>query len=145
MCVSLVISNPAVKMLAKDKLTIPIGELVVKTENLLFYLAGFLGSQSGTDSTCSRILRLRRNTHWHKDASFDSLLSRAGLWHLGKGWIVRGTTTRRLPYGANGLFYPVDSNNVYLFMLSHNLNLYLGWFCFFAFFTNFQKHEMKLM
>ncbi len=31
-------------------------------------------------------------------ASFDSLLSRAGLGHLGKGWIVRDTTTRRLPY-----------------------------------------------
>ncbi len=36
-----------------------------------------------------RVLRLRRNTHCHKDASFDSLLSRAGLGHLGKGWIVR--------------------------------------------------------
>ncbi len=38
---------------------------------------------------------------------FDSLLSRAGLWHLGKGWIVRGTTTIRLPDWANGLFYPI--------------------------------------
>ncbi len=27
------------------------------------------------------------------NASFDSLLSRAGLWHLGKGWIARGATT----------------------------------------------------
>ena len=26
---------------------------------------------------------------------FDSILSRAGLGHLGKGWSVRGTTTRR--------------------------------------------------
>ncbi len=39
-------------------------------------------------------------------ASFDSLLSRDGLGHLGKGWIVRGTTTRILPYRAHGLFYP---------------------------------------
>ena len=31
-------------------------------------------------------LRLRRNTHWHLHASFDSLLFRAGLGHLGKGW-----------------------------------------------------------
>ena len=27
----------------------------------------------------------------------------AYLWHLGKGWIVRGITTRRLPYWANEL------------------------------------------
>ena len=54
----------------------------------------------------SRILRLRRNTHWHKDASFDSLLFRAGLGHLGKGWIVRGTSFRRLPCWAHGLLYP---------------------------------------
>ena len=31
---------------------------------------------------------------------------RAGLLHLGKGWIVRDTTTKRLSYWANGLFYP---------------------------------------
>ena len=54
----------------------------------------------------SRVLRLRRNTHWHEDASFDSLLSCAGSGHLWKGWIVRGTTIRRFPYWANGLFYP---------------------------------------
>ena len=53
-----------------------------------------------------RVLRLRRNTHWQQYASFDSLLSRAGLGHLGKVWIVRGTTTGRWPYWANGLFYP---------------------------------------
>ena len=53
-------------------------------------------------------LRLRRNTHWHEYASYDSLLSRAGLGQLGKGWIVRGPTTRRLPYQANGLFYRVS-------------------------------------
>ena len=47
-----------------------------------------------------RVLRLRRNTH-----SFNSLLFRAGLGHLGKEWIVRGTT-RRLLYLADGLFYP---------------------------------------
>ena len=28
-------------------------------------------------------------------AGFDSLPSRAGLGHLGKGWIVRGNTTRK--------------------------------------------------
>ena len=28
------------------------------------------------------------------------------LWHLGKGRIVRDTTTRRLTYRINGLFYP---------------------------------------
>ena len=38
--------------------------------------------------------------------SFNSLLSRVGLGHLGKGWIYRGTTPRRLPYWANGFFYP---------------------------------------
>ncbi len=53
-----------------------------------------------------RVLRLRRNTHWQQNASFDSLFSRAGLGHVGKGCIVRGTTTRRLHYWANGLFYP---------------------------------------
>ncbi len=53
------------------------------------------------------ILRLRRNTHWQKYASFNNLLSRAGLWHLGKRWIVLVTTTRKLPYiWGNGLFYP---------------------------------------
>ena len=25
-----------------------------------------------------------------------------GLGHLGKGWIIRGTTTRRLPWGGKG-------------------------------------------
>ena len=52
-----------------------------------------------------RVLRLWRNPHWQQNASFDSLLSRAGLGHLGKGWIVRDTTTIRLPYWVNGLFY----------------------------------------
>ena len=47
-----------------------------------------------------RVLRLRRNTHGLLITSFDSLLSRAGLEHLGKGWTVRGTTTRRVPYLA---------------------------------------------
>ena len=48
--------------------------------------------------------------------SFDSLFSRAGLGHLGKGWIVHDTTTRRLPYPywANGLFYP-GWNRLYWF------------------------------
>ena len=51
-----------------------------------------------------RVLRLRRNTYWRqKYERFDSILSRAGLEHL--GWIV-DDTTRRLPYWANGLFYP---------------------------------------
>ena len=40
-----------------------------------------------------RFLRLRWNTHCCNNASFDSLLYRAGLGQLGKGWIVRGTTT----------------------------------------------------
>ncbi len=43
----------------------------------------------------------------HNYASFDSLLSHAGLEHLGKGWTVRGTTTGRLTYWASGLFYPI--------------------------------------
>ena len=47
-----------------------------------------------------RVLLLR-NTHWQNIAHFDSPLS-----HLGKGWIVRGTTTKTLLYWANGLFYP---------------------------------------
>ena len=50
-------------------------------------------------SFIGRFLRLRRNTHWHNHASFDSLLSSADLGNLGKGWIVRGTTTRTVPYG----------------------------------------------
>ena len=61
-----------------------------------------------------RFLRLRRNTHWHQDATFDSLLSRAAFEHLGKGWIVHGTTTRRLPYWANWLFHP-SWNRLYRF------------------------------
>ena len=40
-----------------------------------------------------RVLRLRRNTRWQQYASFYSILSRAGLRHIGKGWIVRRTTT----------------------------------------------------
>ncbi len=32
-----------------------------------------------------RVLRLRRNTHFQDIVSFDSLFSRAGLGHLGKG------------------------------------------------------------
>ena len=51
-----------------------------------------------------RVLRLRLIVHLQKDASFDSLLSLAGLGHLEKGWIFRGTT-RRLLYRANRLFY----------------------------------------
>ena len=35
-------------------------------------------------------LRLGRNRQWNYDASFDSLLSRAGLGHLKNGSIVRG-------------------------------------------------------
>ncbi len=61
-----------------------------------------------------RVLRLQRNKHWQYFASFDSLLSRAGLGHLGKKWIVCGTTTRRLPYWANALFYP-SWNRLYRF------------------------------
>ena len=37
---------------------------------------------------------------------FDSPLSHDGLGYLLKKWIVRDTTTRRLPYWANGLVYP---------------------------------------
>ena len=47
-----------------------------------------------------RLLRLQRIAHWHQNASFDSLLSRAGFEHRGKGWIFRGTNTRRWPYWA---------------------------------------------
>ncbi len=36
-----------------------------------------------------RVLRLRRIAHCHEYASFDSLLSRADLGNLGKGWIVQ--------------------------------------------------------
>ncbi len=65
-------------------------------------------------SWVGRFLRLWRNTHWHECANFNSLLSRAGLGHLGKGWIIRDTTTRRLPYWANGLFY-LSWNRLYRF------------------------------
>ncbi len=53
-----------------------------------------------------RVLHLRRIAYWHAYASSYSLLSRVALGHLGKGWIVRGTTTRILPYWATRLFYP---------------------------------------
>ena len=46
------------------------------------------------------VLRLRRNTLLQVYASFDA------LGHLGKGWIVRATTARRLPYRANGALLP---------------------------------------
>ena len=39
----------------------------------------------------------------HLGERVDCLLSGGGLGHLGKGWIVCGTTTRRLPYWANEL------------------------------------------
>ena len=42
-----------------------------------------------------RVLRLRRNTYLQDNVSFDSLLSRAGLEHLEKGWIVCRTTTTK--------------------------------------------------
>ena len=55
-----------------------------------------------TTTFFGRVLRLRRNVNWPKYASFDSLFFRAGLGHLGKRWIVRGTNTRKkLPYWAN--------------------------------------------
>ena len=54
------------------------------------------------DFFVGRVLRLRRNMHWQDIASFDGLLSLDGLWHLGKGRIVRGTTTRRLPPRLTG-------------------------------------------
>ena len=72
-----------------------------------------LGIAKVTESSSfvvDRVLRLRRNTHWHFHASLDSLLSRAGLWHLGKGWIV----TFLLPYWANWLFY-ANWNRLYRF------------------------------
>ncbi len=37
------------------------------------------------------ILRLRQNTRWQQNASFDGLLSRAGLGHLGKGRLFVAT------------------------------------------------------
>ena len=49
------------------------------------------------------VLRLRRNTHWQQNDSFDSLLSRAGLGHLGKGWLVRGTPTTYVEDCLTGL------------------------------------------
>ena len=46
-----------------------------------------------TLTVVGRVLRLRQNTYWQYYASFDSLLSRAGLGYLGKGCIVRDTTS----------------------------------------------------
>ncbi len=54
---------------------------------------------------------------WEKKSGFNRaqiLFSIGTTIHLGKGWIVRGTTTRRLPYWANGLFYPIW-NRLYQF------------------------------
>ena len=41
--------------------------------------------------TIGSVLRLRRIAHWQDNTSFDCVLSHAGLGHLGKSWIVRGT------------------------------------------------------
>ena len=56
-----------------------------------------------TDRDCvntfvGRVLRLRRNTLLQGYASFDSLLSRAGLGNRGKGWSVRDTASIGLHY-----------------------------------------------
>ncbi len=75
----------------------------------------FMGSANIAHSPLRKfvvcVLRLRRNTHWHQNASFDSLFSRADLGPLGKGWIARDTTTRRLPYLL--LFYS-SWNSLYI-------------------------------
>ncbi len=55
---------------------------------------------------CSPPVAEYRNTHWQEYSSFDSLHSRPGFGHLRKEWIACCTTTRRLPYWVNGLFYP---------------------------------------
>ncbi len=52
------------------------------------------------------VIRFSRYYYWScsppcggiRTGSFHILLSHAGLRHLGKGWIVRDTTTRRVPY-----------------------------------------------
>ena len=69
---------------------------------ILFFLD--FDKQANERVIIGRVLRLRRITHRQNYSSFDSLLS--GLEHLGKGWIVRVATTRRLPYWSNRLFYP---------------------------------------
>ena len=54
------------------------------------------------------VLRLRRNTHWQEYASFDRMLSCTGLRHLGKGCIVRDTTSRRLETGPTALLSKLE-------------------------------------
>ena len=49
-----------------------------------------------------RVLRLRRIAYWQGLPVSTAYFSRAGLGYLGKGWIVRDTTTRRLDTGQTG-------------------------------------------
>ncbi len=44
-----------------------------------------------------RVLRLRRNMQRQKYALLTAHFPVLAQLHLGKGWIVRGTTTRKLP------------------------------------------------
>ena len=55
--------------------------------------------------------------HWQEYASFvlTAYFPHAGLWHPGKGWIVRDTTTIRLPYWANGALLPELEYRLYRF------------------------------
>ena len=65
-----------------------------------------------------RVLRLRRKKGKKRRMSaLTPYFSHAGLGHLGKGWIVRVTTTWRLPYRAKGLFYPKLKQVVPIFSL----------------------------
>ncbi len=81
--------------------------------NLLSTLSQDVLSQHG--KVVNRVLRLWRNTHWHYYASFDSLLSRAGVGHLGKGWIVRDTSTRRMRF-----FHPLKLKYISLIIIINN-------------------------
>ena len=60
-----------------------------------FAVINFISVSMNRYDFYGRVLRLWQNAHWQEYASFDSLLPRAGLGQFGKGWNIRGTTTRR--------------------------------------------------
>ncbi len=54
------------------------------------------------DVIVGRVLRLRRITHWQLCASFESLLSPAGLRHLGKGGLLVASPLEDCLNGLSG-------------------------------------------
>ncbi len=64
------------------------------------------GSLTKRNDIMIRYLNLRRNTHRLSSRFQQPYFPCAGLGHIGKERTFRVTTTRGLPYQANGLLYP---------------------------------------